>query len=214
MRDVELVQGRMKTGPPIRSSALLQAFNRCQLKHIVALWRILSAHKSELMLRQEKVSLASTCPPGPREPSVPFPGFHVSLILLSLQEPFGEIDSRYKADLNPENAKLLNTFLNHIGLEAFLLDLHDMMILKLKNPKATENFNPEWRYGLVGTQAQAHTLCLGRCTQHSSTSSNIFHKHENLHAELGFLMIYHYQLQESYILNTTSRSTMSERCAF
>uniref|UniRef100_A0A4W2FDE0 E3 ubiquitin-protein ligase RNF213-like n=1 Tax=Bos indicus x Bos taurus TaxID=30522 RepID=A0A4W2FDE0_BOBOX len=105
------IQDMLKMGDP--TSLVSKAFNRCQLKHIIALWRILSAHKSELMLRQEK-------------------------------EPFGEIDSRYKADLNPENAKLLNTFLNHIGLEAFLLDLHDMMILKLKNPKATENFNPEW----------------------------------------------------------------------
>ena len=147
-----------------------------------------------------------------REPHVPFPGFHGSFVLISFQEPFGEIDSRYKVDLNPENAKLLSTFLNHIGLEAFLLDLHEMMILKLKNPKTTENFNPEWRYGLASTQA--YTRCRARHTQHFSTSSNIFHKHENFNAELGFLMIYHYQLQESYILIMTSRITMSERCAF
>ncbi|XFF88667.1 hypothetical protein AB1E18_014886 [Capra hircus] len=105
------IQDMLKMGD--LTSLVSKAFNRCQLKHIIELWRILSAHKSELMLRQEK-------------------------------EPFGEIDSRYKVDLNPENAKLLSTFLNHIGLEAFLLDLHEMMILKLKNPKTTENFNPEW----------------------------------------------------------------------
>ena len=165
----------------------MQAFNRCQLKHIVALWRILSAHKSELMLRQEKVSLASPCPPGPRESHFPFPGFHVSLVLLSFQEPFGEIDSRYKADLSPENAKLLNTFLNQIGLDAFLLELHEMMILKLKNPKIAESFNPEWRYGLASLPSEAHI-------QHSAMSPKIFHSRGNcscLTAEFGFLLIYH-----------------------
>lgn len=91
------------------------------------------------------MSLASSRPPRPREPHIPFPGFHVSFVLISFQEPFGEIIPRYKADLSPENAKLLNTFLNQIGLDAFLLELHEMMILKLKNPKTAESFNPEWR---------------------------------------------------------------------
>uniref|UniRef100_A0A8C6CC37 E3 ubiquitin-protein ligase RNF213 n=1 Tax=Monodon monoceros TaxID=40151 RepID=A0A8C6CC37_MONMO len=70
---------------------------------------------------------------------------HKSEHLLRLRkEPFGEISPRYKVDLSPENAKLLNTFLNQIGLDAFLLELHEMMVLKLKNPKTAENFNPEW----------------------------------------------------------------------
>uniref|UniRef100_A0A8C0I728 E3 ubiquitin-protein ligase RNF213 n=1 Tax=Balaenoptera musculus TaxID=9771 RepID=A0A8C0I728_BALMU len=70
---------------------------------------------------------------------------HKSEHLLRLRkEPFGEISPRYKVDLSPENVKLLNTFLNQIGLDAFLLELHEMMILKLKNPKTAENFNPEW----------------------------------------------------------------------
>ncbi|XP_055264372.1 E3 ubiquitin-protein ligase RNF213 isoform X2 [Moschus berezovskii] len=70
---------------------------------------------------------------------------HKSEQLLRLgKEPFGEIIPRYKADLSPENANLLNTFLNQIGLDAFLLELHEMMILKLKNPKTAESFNPEW----------------------------------------------------------------------
>lgn len=81
-----------------------KALDRCQLKHTIALWQFLSAHKSEQLLRLQK-------------------------------EPFGEISSRYKADLSPEDAKLLSTFLNQIGLDAFLLELHEMIILKLKNPQ-------------------------------------------------------------------------------
>ncbi|XP_011788597.1 PREDICTED: E3 ubiquitin-protein ligase RNF213 [Colobus angolensis palliatus] len=90
-----------------------KALNRCQLKHTIALWQFLSAHKSEQLLRLQK-------------------------------EPFGEISSRYKADLSPEDAKLLSTFLNQIGLDAFLLELHEMIILKLKNPQTEGSFNPEW----------------------------------------------------------------------
>lgn len=105
------IQDMLKMGDP--TSLVSKALNRCQLKHTIALWQFLSAHKSEQLLRLGK-------------------------------EPFGEIIPRYKADLSPENAKLLNTFLNQIGLDAFLLELHEMMILKLKNPKIAESFNPEW----------------------------------------------------------------------
>lgn len=105
------IQDMLKMGDP--TSLVSKALSRCQLKHTIALWQFLSAHKSEQLLRLGK-------------------------------EPFGEIIPRYKADLSPENAKLLNTFLNQIGLDAFLLELHEMMILKLKNPKIAESFNPEW----------------------------------------------------------------------
>ncbi|XP_069398075.1 E3 ubiquitin-protein ligase RNF213 isoform X4 [Ovis canadensis] len=105
------LQDMLKMGDP--TSLVSKALSRCQLKHTIALWQFLSAHKSEQLLRLGK-------------------------------EPFGEIIPRYKADLSPENAKLLNTFLNQIGLDAFLLELHEMMILKLKNPKIAESFNPEW----------------------------------------------------------------------
>uniref|UniRef100_H0WTB7 E3 ubiquitin-protein ligase RNF213 n=1 Tax=Otolemur garnettii TaxID=30611 RepID=H0WTB7_OTOGA len=104
-----------------QTALVLKALNRCQLKHTIALWQLLSAHKSEQLLRLRK-------------------------------EPFREISSRYKMDLSPENAKLLSTFLNQIGLDAFLLELHEMMVLKLKNPQTEGSFNPEWslRETLVG----------------------------------------------------------------
>ncbi|KAK2493809.1 hypothetical protein MC885_004327 [Smutsia gigantea] len=92
---------------------VLKALDRYQLKHTIALWQLLSAHRSEQLLRLNK-------------------------------DPFHEISSRYKADLSPENAKLLSTFLHQTGLDAFLLELHEMIILKLRNPQTEENFNPEW----------------------------------------------------------------------
>ncbi|XP_060251785.1 E3 ubiquitin-protein ligase RNF213 isoform X7 [Ovis aries] len=148
------IQDMLKMGDP--TSLVSKALSRCQLKHTIALWQFLSAHKSEQLLRLGK-------------------------------EPFGEIIPRYKADLSPENAKLLNTFLNQIGLDAFLLELHEMMILKLKNPKIAESFNPEWRYGLASLPSEAHI-------QHPAMSPRIFHSHGNcscLTVEFGFLLIYH-----------------------
>ena len=65
--------------------------------------------------------------------------------LPSLQEPFGEISAEYRAELSPEGAKLLSSFLNQGGLDTFLLELHELMVLKLKNPQTKQDFNPNWR---------------------------------------------------------------------
>nr|XP_044602039.1 E3 ubiquitin-protein ligase RNF213 isoform X2 [Equus asinus] len=96
-----------------QTAVALQDLHRCQLRHIIALWQLLSAHKSEQLLHLKK-------------------------------EPFGEISSKYKVDLSPGDAKLLSTFLNQISLDAFLLELHEMIILKLKNPHTEQDFNPDW----------------------------------------------------------------------
>uniref|UniRef100_A0A8D2D6D2 E3 ubiquitin-protein ligase RNF213 n=1 Tax=Sciurus vulgaris TaxID=55149 RepID=A0A8D2D6D2_SCIVU len=96
-----------------QTTPVLKALSRCQLKHAIALWQFLSAHKSEQLLRLKK-------------------------------DPFREISSRYKADLSPGNTKLLSTFLNHTDLDAFLLELHEMMVLKLRNTQTQDSFNPEW----------------------------------------------------------------------
>ncbi|XP_021096800.1 E3 ubiquitin-protein ligase RNF213 isoform X2 [Heterocephalus glaber] len=96
-----------------QTTSVLKALSRCQLKHSIALWQFLSAHKSEQLLRLKK-------------------------------EPFREISPRYKEDLTPEHARLLSTFLNHSSLDTFLLELHEMMVLKLKNTQAEDTFNPKW----------------------------------------------------------------------
>uniref|UniRef100_A0A452UIM0 Uncharacterized protein n=1 Tax=Ursus maritimus TaxID=29073 RepID=A0A452UIM0_URSMA len=90
-----------------------QAFSRCQLKHTIALWQLLSAHRSEQLLRLHK-------------------------------EPFRDISAKYKVGLSPEDMKCLRTFLNQTDLDSFLLELHEMIILKLKSPRAEDNFRPEW----------------------------------------------------------------------
>ncbi|XP_047563764.1 E3 ubiquitin-protein ligase RNF213 isoform X1 [Lutra lutra] len=96
-----------------QTALALQAFQRCQLKHAIALWQLLSAHRSEQLLRLRK-------------------------------EPFRDISARYKVGLSPEDAKCLGIFLNQTDLDSFLLELHEMMILKLKTPQAEDDFKPEW----------------------------------------------------------------------
>ncbi|XP_077780215.1 E3 ubiquitin-protein ligase RNF213-like [Podarcis muralis] len=95
------------------SDHVMKVLSRCHLKHIIALWQLLSSHKSEQLLHLKK-------------------------------DPFAEVSESYKEELTPETTKLLNAFLMQAGLESFLQELHEMIILKLKYPKAQEKFNPTW----------------------------------------------------------------------
>nr|XP_025715341.1 E3 ubiquitin-protein ligase RNF213 [Callorhinus ursinus] len=105
------VQDELRMGD--QTALVLTAFSRCQLKHTIALWQLLSAHRSEQLLGLRK-------------------------------EPFRDISAQYKVGLSPENAKCLSAFLNQTDLDSFLLELHEMMILKLKSPQAKDTFKPEW----------------------------------------------------------------------
>ncbi|EMP39294.1 hypothetical protein UY3_03467 [Chelonia mydas] len=96
------------------SPHVLKALSRCHLKHIIALWQLLSTHKSEQLLRLKR-------------------------------DPFVDVDAAYKAELGSENTTLLNTFLIQAGLETFLQELHEMIILKLKHTKVGDELNPSWR---------------------------------------------------------------------
>ncbi|NXN16885.1 RN213 ligase, partial [Indicator maculatus] len=70
---------------------------------------------------------------------------HKSEQLLRLKrDPFGDISTDYKAELSPEIAKLLNTFLVHSRLETFLQELHEMITLKLRRVQAADMFRPTW----------------------------------------------------------------------
>ncbi|NXL59560.1 RN213 ligase, partial [Chordeiles acutipennis] len=60
------------------------------------------------------------------------------------KDPFEDINTVYKAELSPEFAKLLNTFLVHSRLETFLQELHEMIILKLRRVQAVDEFRPTW----------------------------------------------------------------------
>ncbi|KAK0676637.1 RN213 ligase, partial [Pygoscelis papua] len=60
------------------------------------------------------------------------------------RDPFVDISTVYKAELSPEIAKLLNTFLVHARLETFLQELHEMIVLKLRSVQAVDEFRPTW----------------------------------------------------------------------
>uniref|UniRef100_A0A663M6R8 Uncharacterized protein n=1 Tax=Athene cunicularia TaxID=194338 RepID=A0A663M6R8_ATHCN len=60
------------------------------------------------------------------------------------RDPFVDINTVYKAELSPEIAKLLNTFLVHSRLETFLQELHEMIVLKLRRVQAVDEFRPTW----------------------------------------------------------------------
>lgn len=83
-----------------------------------------------------------------------FPGLTVSRAHPSFQELFREIDVKYKVDLSTEHKSLLSTFLNEACLDTFLLELHEMIVLKLRGPETESSFNPNWWYGIVQLLAE------------------------------------------------------------
>ncbi|XP_053562489.1 E3 ubiquitin-protein ligase RNF213 [Bombina bombina] len=60
------------------------------------------------------------------------------------RDPFKEVDKAYKQELNLQGQKLLKLFLEHRGINFFLLELHEMIMLKLKNPQSVDEFKPVW----------------------------------------------------------------------
>ncbi|XP_040438107.1 E3 ubiquitin-protein ligase RNF213 isoform X1 [Falco naumanni] len=60
------------------------------------------------------------------------------------RDPFVDVSTVYKAELTPEMAKLLNTFLIHTRLETFLQELHEIIILKLRRVKDVDELRPTW----------------------------------------------------------------------
>ncbi|XP_063149004.1 E3 ubiquitin-protein ligase RNF213 [Candoia aspera] len=96
------------------SLPVIKALSRCQLKHAIALWQLLSSHKSEQQLHLKK-------------------------------DPFGEVSEIYKEELRADDICLLKAFLTQTGLESFLQELHEMIMLKLKHARAGEEFNPTWK---------------------------------------------------------------------
>ncbi|NXF84082.1 RN213 ligase, partial [Sclerurus mexicanus] len=60
------------------------------------------------------------------------------------RDPFADVSPDYKAELRPEVAKLLHTFLIHSRLETFLQELHEMIVLRLRRVQAVDEFRPTW----------------------------------------------------------------------
>ncbi|XP_063296797.1 E3 ubiquitin-protein ligase RNF213-like [Pelobates fuscus] len=92
---------------------ILEALTRCHLKHVRAVWQLLTALKSEHLLRLK-------------------------------MDPFTDVDQAYKQPLSQHDEQKLNAFLVRYGPNLFVLELHEMIILKLRKQRSTEDFPPSW----------------------------------------------------------------------
>ncbi|XP_026862579.2 E3 ubiquitin-protein ligase rnf213-alpha [Electrophorus electricus] len=92
---------------------VIKALSRCSLGHCVALWQLLSALKSETMLRLKR-------------------------------DPFAGISKEYKKALGEEEKRQLMGFFMKASADSFLLEMHEFLLLVLKNPNATDTYKPNW----------------------------------------------------------------------
>ncbi|XP_073477176.1 E3 ubiquitin-protein ligase RNF213 isoform X2 [Aquarana catesbeiana] len=60
------------------------------------------------------------------------------------RDPFENVDKAYKQELGKEGKHALNVFLEQNGTNLFLLELHEMIVLKLRNPQSVHDFKPSW----------------------------------------------------------------------
>nr|DBA30609.1 TPA: hypothetical protein GDO54_006568 [Pyxicephalus adspersus] len=60
------------------------------------------------------------------------------------RDPFANVDKAYKQKLDRERQHALNMFLEQNGINCFLLELHEMIMLKLRRTQSVDNFPPSW----------------------------------------------------------------------
>ncbi|XP_018410442.1 PREDICTED: LOW QUALITY PROTEIN: E3 ubiquitin-protein ligase RNF213-like [Nanorana parkeri] len=60
------------------------------------------------------------------------------------RDPFASVDTAYKHKLDKERQHALNVFLEQNGTNRFLLELHEMIMLKLGKPRSADDFPPSW----------------------------------------------------------------------
>ncbi|KAM5170405.1 E3 ubiquitin-protein ligase RNF213-like [Mantella aurantiaca] len=60
------------------------------------------------------------------------------------RDPFENVDKAYKQKLDKERKHALNVFLEQNGINGFLLELHEMIVLKLRKPNSADDFRPSW----------------------------------------------------------------------
>ncbi|XP_048046866.1 E3 ubiquitin-protein ligase rnf213-alpha isoform X2 [Megalobrama amblycephala] len=60
------------------------------------------------------------------------------------RDPFVGISEEYKRPLKDEQKRLLTSFFTKSSADAFLLEMHEFLLLVLKNPEATDTFRPDW----------------------------------------------------------------------
>uniref|UniRef100_A0A668A4S4 Uncharacterized protein n=1 Tax=Myripristis murdjan TaxID=586833 RepID=A0A668A4S4_9TELE len=60
------------------------------------------------------------------------------------RDPFVGISERYKEALGEEERRLLTVFFSKSSADTFLLEMHEFLLLVLKNPHAPDTYKPEW----------------------------------------------------------------------
>lgn len=60
------------------------------------------------------------------------------------RDPFANVVKAFKKKLDKGRQQALNMFLEQNGTKFFSLQLHEMIMLKLRKPKSAEDFNPTW----------------------------------------------------------------------
>ncbi|CAJ0934205.1 unnamed protein product [Ranitomeya imitator] len=60
------------------------------------------------------------------------------------RDPFADVDKVYKIELDKEGRQQLNIFLEQNGTNVFLLELHEMITIKLKKTNSPEHLRPSW----------------------------------------------------------------------
>lgn len=60
------------------------------------------------------------------------------------RDPFVGISKEYKQPLQEEHKRLLTSFFTKSSADAFLLEMHEFLLLVLKSPKSTDTYRPDW----------------------------------------------------------------------
>lgn len=109
------------------------------LRHPVAAAFLAEVGKHAAAQESKASPRSSTCVTGPMLPLTLF------LLVSVHQDPFPGVSELYKQALGEEEHRLLTVFLSKNSAESFLLEMHEFLVLVLKNPNAEDTFNPKWR---------------------------------------------------------------------
>lgn len=60
------------------------------------------------------------------------------------RDPFVDVDKAYKRELDKEGRQQLNIFLEQNGTNVFLFEVHEMITIKLRKPRSTDDLKPSW----------------------------------------------------------------------
>nr|XP_043906230.1 E3 ubiquitin-protein ligase rnf213-alpha isoform X2 [Solea senegalensis] len=60
------------------------------------------------------------------------------------RDPFVGVSEKYKQPLSEDEHRLLTGFFSKSSADAFVLEMHEFLVLDLKKPNAPDTFNPDW----------------------------------------------------------------------